>query len=234
MLMYMRADPILWIVPASVAMAVGTTTTLLAILHHNLTLQIVDTNTILLSSTGGIAIGIIGLVMGYYYFQMKPRKIMERIFAKVKITNGSEVNQREDRKKKYYLQRISSNILRIIKNLTRLANLIDKYSDDPPPKDWQIVRYSADRSRKQIEELGKKIILDFTQIIDLVENPRLADKFGTNNLYYTLYLLDETLRIDPEYNKEHLRELRKGFREQVAQLDETLSSLDGEKEDTYR
>ena len=56
----------------------------------------------------------------------------------------------------------------------------------------------------------------------------------TNNLYYTLYLLDETLRIDPEYNKEHLRELRKGFREQVAQLDETLSSLDGEKEDTYR
>jgi hypothetical protein len=126
------------------------------------------------------------------------------------------------------------NTLRIAKNLVRLENLIEKYGEDPPPKDWQIVRYSADRSRKQIEELGKKIILDFTQIIDLVENPRLADKFGTNNLYYTLYLLDETLRIDPEYNKEHLRELRKGFREQVAQLDETLSSLDGEKEDTYR
>ena len=83
--MYMRADPMLWIVPASVAMAVGTTTTLLAILHHNLTLQIVDTNTILLGGTGGIAIGIIVLVMGYYYFQMKPRKIMERIFTKVKI-----------------------------------------------------------------------------------------------------------------------------------------------------
>src|SRR5918995_2738324 len=231
MLMYMRADPMFWIVPASVAMAVGTTATLLAILQHSLTLQIVDTNTVLLSSTGGIASGIIGLVMGYYYFQMKPSKIMERILTEAKIRDTTEVKQREDRKKKYYLHRISSNTLRIIKNLVRLANLIDEYSDDPPPKDWQIVRYSADRSRKQIEELGKKIILDFTQIIDLVENPRLVDKFGANNLYYTLYLLDETLRIDPEYNKEHLRELRKGFREQVAQLDETLSSLDGEKED---
>jgi DNA modification methylase len=227
--MYMRADPILWIVPASVAMAVGTTTTLLAILHHNLTLQIVDTNTILLSSTGGIAIGIIGLVMGYYYFQMKPRKIMERIFAKVKITDGSEVNQREDRKKKYYLQRISSNILRIIKNLTRLANLIDKYSDGPPPKDWQIVRYSADRSRRQTEELGKRIILDFTHIIDIVENPRLADKFGANNLYCALYLIDKTLRIDPEYDKELLRELRKELREQIGKLDGTLSLLEREK-----
>jgi hypothetical protein len=234
MLVYMRSDPIFWIVPASIALAVGTTATLLAILQHNLNLQIVDTNTILLSSIGGIAIGIIGLVMGYYYFQMKPSKIMERILTEVKIRDTTEVKQREGRKKNYYLHRISSNTLRITKNLVRIENLIGKYSDDPPPKDWQIVRYSADRSRKQIEELGKKIILDFTQIIDLVENPRLADKFGTNNIYYTLYLLDETLRIDPEYNKEHLRELRKGFREQVAQLDETLSSLDGEKEDTYR
>src|SRR5919107_4939119 len=234
MLMYMRADPMLWIVPASVAMAVGTTTTLLAILHHNLTLQIVDTNTILLGSTGGIAIGIIVLVMGYYYFQMKPRKIMERIFTKVKITDASEVKQREDRKKKYYLQRISSNILRIIKNLTRLANLIDKYCDDPPPKDWQIVRYNADRSRKQTEELGKKIVLDFTQIIDSVENPRLADKFGANNLYYTLYLIDEILRIDPEHDKEPLRELRKGIREQIGKLDGALSLLEEEgKENNY-
>ena len=230
--MYMRADPMLWIIPASIAMAVGTTATLMAILQYNLILEIVGTNTIILSSTGGIAIGIIGLLIGYYS-QIKPSKKIERILSKVMIKDN-EVKYREDRKKNYYLHRISSNTLRITKNLVRLESLIDKYSNDPPPKDWQIVRYSADRSRKQIEELGKKIILDFTQIIDLVENPRLADKFGTNNLYYTLYLLDETLRIDPEYNKEHLRELRKGFREQVAQLDETLSSLDGEKEDTYR
>lgn len=234
MLMYMRADPMFWIVPASVAMAVGTTATLLAILQHNLTLQIVDTNTILLSSTCGIAIGIIGLVMGYYYyFQMKPRKIMERILLEVKIRNTTEVKQSEDRKKNYYLHRISSNTLRITKNLVRLQNLLDKYSDDPPPKDWQIVRYSADRSRKQTEELGKKIVLDFTQIIDLVENPRLADKFGANNLYYTLYLFDETLRIDPEYDKELLRELRKGIREQIGKLDGTLSLLEEEK-DIYR
>lgn len=229
MLMYMRADPMFWIVPASVAMAVGTTATLLAILQHSLTLQIVDTNTILLSSTGGIAIGIIGLVMGYYYFQMKPSKIMERILTELKIRDTTEVKQREDRKKKYYLHRISSNTLRIIKNLVILANIIDKYSDDPPPKDWQIVRYSADRSKKQTEELEKKIVLDFTQIIDLVENLHLADKFGANNLYYTLYLIDETLRIDPEYDKELLRELRKGIREQIGNLDGTLSLLEEEK-----
>jgi hypothetical protein len=231
MRMYMRTDSMLWIVPASVAMAVGTTATLLAILQHNLTLQIVDTNTVLLSSIGGIVIGIIVLVLGYcYYFQMKPHKIMESsIFTEVKIRDATEVKQREDRKKKYYLHRISSNILRIIKNLTRLVNLIDKYSDDPPPKDWQIVRHSAERSRKQTEELVKKIVLDFTQIIDSVENPRLADKFGANNLYYTLYLIDEILKIDPEYDKELLRELKKGIREQIGKLDGTLSLLEEEE-----
>jgi hypothetical protein len=150
---------------------------------------------------------------------------MERILT--------EVKQGEGRKKNYYLHRISSNILRITKNLVRLENLIDEYSDNPPPKDWQIVRYSADRSRKQTEELGKKIVLDFAQIIDLVQNPHLADKFGVNNLYYTLYLFDEILRIDPERDKEFLRELRKGIMEQIGKLDGTLSLLEEEK-DTYR
>ena len=235
--MYMRADPMFWIVPASAAMAVGTTVTLLTILQHNLILQIVDATTIiLLSAIGGIAIGIIVLVLGYYYyFQMKPHRIMERLLTEVKIIRDTtEVKQREDRKKKYYLHRISSNISRIIKNLTTLANLVDKYSDSPPPKDWQIVRYSANRSRKQTEEIVKKIVLDFTQIIDSVENPRLADNFGANNLYYTLYLIDAILKIDPEYDKELLRELRKGIREQTEKLDGTLSLLEEEKENTYR
>jgi hypothetical protein len=231
--MYMRVDPMFWIVPASVAIAVGTTVTVLTILQHNLILQIVDATIILLSSIGGIAIGIIVLVLGYYYFQMKPHKKMERILTEVKIRDTAEAKQREDRKKKYYLHRISSNILRIIKNLTTLANLVDKYSDYPPPKDWQIVRYSANRSRKQTEEIVKKIVLDFTQIIDSVENPRLADKFGANNLYYTLYLIDAILKIDPEYDKELLRELRKGIREQTEKLDGTLSLLEEEKENTY-
>ena len=234
MLMYMRADPLFWIVPASVAMAVGTTVLLLAILQHNVTLQIVDTNTILLSSTGGIAIGIIGLAMGYYYFQMKPSKIMERILTEVKIRDTTEIKQKENRKKNYYLQRISSHTLQITKNLARLENLIEKYHHDPPPKDWQIVRYSADRSRKQTEELGKKIILDFTQIIDLVENPRLANKFRANNLYYAEYLIDKTLRIDPEYDKELLRELRKEIREQIGKLDGILSLLEEEEKNIYR
>jgi hypothetical protein len=161
---------------------------------------------------------------------MKPSKIMERILTEVKIRDTTEVKQREGRKKNYYLHRISSNTLRITKNLVRIENLIDKYSDDPPPKDWQIVRYSADRSRKQTEELRKKIVLDFAQIIDLVQNPRLADKFGVNNLFYTLYLFDEILRIDPEHDKELLRELRKGIMEQIGKLDGTLSLLEEEKD----
>jgi hypothetical protein len=225
--MYKRADPMLWIIPASVAMAVGTTATLIAILQYNLTLEIVDTNSIVLSCTGGIPIGIIGLLIGYYS-QIEPSKKLERILFRVK-TRDNKVKYREDRKKNYYLHRISSNTLRITKNLVRLENLIAKYSNDPPPKDWQIVRYSADRSRKQIEELGKKIVLDFTRIIDLVENQHLRDKFSANNLFFTLYLLDETLRIDPEYDKELLRDLRKGFREHSAQLDNTLALLDEEK-----
>src|ERR687896_453969 len=148
--MHMRADPMFWIVPASVVIAIGTTVTLLTILQHDLILQIVDATTvILLSSIGGIAIGIIVLVLGDYYFQMKPHRIMERILTEVKIIRDTtEVKQREDRKKKYYLHRISSNISRIIKNLTTLANLVDKYSDYPPPKDWQIVRYSEKDSSR--------------------------------------------------------------------------------------
>jgi hypothetical protein len=228
--MYMRADPMLWIIPASIAMAIGTSATLIAILQYSLTLDIVGMNTIVLSSTGGIAIGIIVLLMGYYS-QIKPSKKIESILSKVKI-GDTEVKYREDSKKNYYLHRISLNTLRITKNLVRLENLIDKYSNESPPKDWQMVRYSAERSRKQIEELGKKIVLDFTQIIDLVEYRHLTDKFGANNLYYTLYLFDETLRIDPECDKEHLRELRRGFREHVSQLDKTLALLDEEKKFT--
>src|SRR5688500_15823833 len=111
MLMYMRADPMLWIIPASVAMAVGTTATIMAILQYTLTLEIVDTNTIILNSTCGIAIGIIGLLIGYYS-QIKPSKKIERILSKVMIRDN-EVKYREDRKKNYYLHRISSNTLRI-------------------------------------------------------------------------------------------------------------------------
>jgi hypothetical protein len=227
MLIYMRADPMLWILPASIAMAVGTTATLIAILQYNLSLEIVGTNTSLLIGTSGIAIGIIVIVMGYY-FQIKPSKKMGRILTKVKLRD-IEGKHREDRKKNYYLQRVNSDTLRITKNLVRLEKLIGEYSDGPPPKDWQIVRYDADRSRKQTEELGKEIVLDFTQIIDLVENPHLADKLGAKDLHFTLYLFDETLRIDPEYDKVLLQELRKGVREQIAQLDKTLTLLDEEK-----
>ena len=221
MMTQIRRDPLLWIVPASIAMAVGTTAILMTILEYNSFRGISNTNTIL--GIGGITIGLIGLVIGYYS-QNKPNTRMERLFTELKIRKG--------RKKNHYLNRISSNTLLITKSLVRLKNLVDNYSDDPPPKDWQVVRYSADRSRKKTEELGKKIILDFTQIIDLLENSRLADKFGANSLYYSWYLFDETLRINPEYDKELLRELRKGIREQITQLDDALSLLKEEEKKT--
>src|SRR5918995_3483256 len=129
MLMHVRADPMLLVVPASVAIAVGITVTLLAILQYYLNMQIVDTNTTLFlpSSTGGIAIGIILLVIGYYcYFQIKPSKIMERILTKIKRRDTTAVRQIELRKKNHYLQRISSNALRITKDLARLENFINK------------------------------------------------------------------------------------------------------------
>ena len=215
---HIRRDPLLWIVPASIAMAVGTTAILMTILEYNSFRGISNTNTIL--GIGGIAIGLIGLVIGYYS-QNKPNTRIERLFTELKIRKG--------RKKNHYLNRISSNTLLITKSLVRLKNLVDNYSDDPPPKDWQVVRYSADHSRKKIEDLGKKIILDFTQIIDLVENSHLTDKFAVNSLYYSWYLFDETLRINPEYDKELLRELRKGIREQITQLDDALSLLKEEE-----
>ena len=226
----------LLVVPASLAIAVGTTLTLLAILHHYLNFQIVDTNTIFLlaSSTGGIAIGIIVLITGYYYFQMNPHKLVERMLAEIKRRDTTSVRQIEVRRKNYHLHCISTNTLRITKDLARLENFIGKYSDDPPPKDWQIVRYTAERSRKLAEGLGKKIVLDFAQIIDLVENSHLAHKFGVNSLYSSLYLFDEILKIDPEYNKVLLSELRKRIREQIEKLDETLSLLEEEKVDVYR
>ena len=214
MMTLIRIDPLLWILPVGLALAVGTTAILMTTLEYKPFLQISETNTIL--SIGGIAIGLIGLVIGYS-FEIKPNKRLDRLFTEAKI--------REVRKKIHYLNRISSNTLLITKNLVRLESLIDKYSDDPPPKDWYVVRYTADRSRNRTEELGKKIILDFTQIVDLVENSALAAKFGTNSLYCSLYLFDETLRINPEYDMVLLGELRKGIREQIAQLDDAVSSL---------
>jgi hypothetical protein len=45
-----------------------------------------------------------------------------------------------------------------------------------------------------------------------------------------LYLFDETLRINPEYDQELLRKLRNGIREHIAQLNDAISSLKKEKE----
>ena len=223
----MLEEPLLWVVIASAVIAVGTIAAVMVILEHNQAVQITSSNYILIIGVAGIAIGMIWLVISYNS-QIKPIKKIKRMLNKVRMTD-IEVNYDEDGKTNYFLQHIISNIMLLIKDLVILENLIRKYSDNPPPKNWQIVKYSADRSRKRTEELEKNIVLDFTQIVDLVENRALAYRLGTNNLYNSLYLFRETLRINPEYDKYLLTELRKALREQIAQLDATVVLLDKER-----
>ena len=223
----MLEEPLLWVVIASAVIAVGTIAAVMVILEHNQAVQITSSNSILIIGVAGIAIGMIWLVISYNS-QIKPIKKIKRMLNKVRMTD-IEVNYGEDRKRNYFLQHIISNIMLLIKDLVILENLIRKYSDNPPPKNWQIVKYSADRSRKRTEELEKNIVLDFAQIVDLVENRALAYRLGINNLYNSLYLFRETLRINPEYDKHLLTELRKALREQIAQLDVTVVLLDKER-----
>lgn len=165
-----------------------------------------------------------------YSFQIKPFNKIKKVLAKRKVAD-TEVNYKDEWKRNYFLERISSNIFLITKRLIILENLVREYSDSPPPKNWQIVKYSAYQSKKQTEELETKIVLDFVRIVDLVDNRHLADRLGIENLYYTIYLFHKTLRINPEYDKRVLRELRKGLREQAARLDETVALLNEERTD---
>jgi hypothetical protein len=142
----------------------------------------------------------------------------------------AEGNYRDDIKRDYFLERITANVNVVTKDLIILENLVRKYIDNCLPKNWQTVRYFADRSRKQIEELEHEIVLDFAQIVDLVHNRSLIERSRTNNLYYSLYLCYEILRISPEYDEHLLINLRKDLSAHIAQLDNMLVLLEQEKE----
>jgi hypothetical protein len=225
----MYALSVLLMVASSAAISVGTSAVTTIILGNDLYTQASNAKLIIAVGLTGIAMGIIGLVTSYYNPLIKTSKKIKRILSKAKIIEA-EGNYRDAIKRDYFLERITANVHVVTKDLIILENLVRKYIDNCLPKDWQTVRYFADRSRKRIEELEQIIVLDFAQIVDLVHSRNLIERSSTNNLYYSLYLCREILRINPEDDEHLLIDLRKDLSVYIAQLDNMLVLLDLEKE----
>lgn len=227
--MSMRALSVLWIVASSAAISVGTSAVIMIIIGDDLYTQSANAKLIVITGITGIATGITGLVTSYYTPLIKTSKKIKRILSKAKMVEAED-NYRDDIKRDYFLERITANVNVVTKDLIILENLVRKYIDNCLPKNWQTVRYFADRSRKQIEELEHEIVLDFAQIVDLVHSRSLIERSRTNNLYFSLYLCYEILRISPEYDEHLLVNLRKDLSAHIAQLDNMLVLLEQEKE----
>lgn len=227
--MSMRALSVLWIVASSAAISVGTSAVITIIIGDDLYTQSANAKLIVITGITGIATGITGLVTSYYTPLIKTSKKIKRILSKAKMVEAED-NYRDDIKRDYFLERITANVNVVTKDLIILENLVRKYIDNCLPKNWQTVRYFADRSRKQIEELEHEIVLDFAQIVDLVHSRSLIERSRTYNLYFSLYLCYEILRISPEYDEHLLVNLRKDLSAHIAQLDNMLVLLEQEKE----
>lgn len=227
--MSMRALSLLWIVASSAAISVGTSAVITIIIGDDLYTQSANAKLIVITGITGIATGITGLVTSYYTPLIKTSKKIKRILSKAKMVEAED-NYRDDIKRDYFLERITANVNVVTKDLIILENLVRKYIDNCLPKNWQTVRYFADRSRKQIEELEHEIVLDFAEIVDLVHSRSLIERSRTNNLYFSLYLCYEILRISPEYDEHLLVNLRKDLSAHIAQLDNMLVLLEQEKE----
>lgn len=225
----MRALSVLWIVASSAAISVGTSAVITIIIGDDLYMQSANAKLIVITGITGIATGITGLVTSYYTPLIKTSKKIKRILSKAKMVEAED-NYRDDIKRDYFLERITANVNVVTKDLIILENLVRKYIDNCLPKNWQTVRYFADRSRKQIEELEHEIVLDFAEIVDLVHSRSLIERSRTNNLYFSLYLCYEILRISPEYDEHLLVNLRKDLSAHIAQLDNMLVLLEQEKE----
>lgn len=227
--MSMRALSLLWIVASSAAISVGTSAVITIIIGDDLYTQSANAKLIVITGITGIAMGITGLVTSYYTPLIKTSKKVKRILSNAKMVEAED-NYRDDIKRDYFLERITANVNVVTKDLIILENLVRKYIDNCLPKNWQTVRYFADRSRKQIEELEHEIVLDFAQIVDLVHSRSLIERSRTYNLYFSLYLCYEILRISPEYDEHLLVNLRKDLSAHIAQLDNMLVLLEQEKE----
>lgn len=227
--MSMRALSVLWIVASSAAISVGTSAVITIIIGDDLYTQSANAKLIVITGITGIATGITGLVTSYYTPLIKTSKKVKRILSNAKMVEAED-NYRDDIKRDYFLERITANVNVVTKDLIILENLVRKYIDNCLPKNWQTVRYFADRSRKQIEELEHEIVLDFAEIVDLVHSRSLIERSRTYNLYFSLYLCYEILRISPEYDEHLLVNLRKDLSAHIAQLDNMLVLLEQEKE----
>ena len=225
----MRALSVLWIVASSAAISVGTSAVITVIIGDDLYTQSPNAKLIVITGITVIATGITGLVTSYYTPLIKTSKKIKRILSKAKMVEAED-NYRDDIKRDYFLERITANVNVVTKDLIILENLVRKYIDNCLPKNWQTVRYFADRSRKQIEELEHEIVLDFAEIVDLVHSRSLIERSRTNNLYFSLYLCYEILRISPEYDEHLLVNLRKDLSAHIAQLDNMVVLLEQEKE----
>ena len=228
-MMFKGGLSVLWIVAAGVAIAVGTTAVVMIILRSGLYTQVANADTVVATGIIGIAIGIVALVTSYNNPQVKTNKKILRILANLKMIN-SDVISKDCVKRDYFLERITANISLVTKDLIILENLLRKYLDNCLPNNWQTVRYIADRSRKQIEKLEQEVLLDFAQIVDLIQSRSLVDRSTTNKLYFSLHLCHEILRINPEYDQNLIRDLGNALRLHIAELDNILVLLERERE----
>jgi hypothetical protein len=227
--MSMRALSVLWIVASSAAISVGTSTVITVIVGNDMYAQAANAKLIVTTGITGIAMGTIGLVTSYYNPLIKTNKKIKRILSKAKMIE-TKGNYRDAMKRDYFLERITANVYVVTKDLIILEKLVRKYIDNCLPKNWQTVRYFADRTRKQIEELEQEIVLDFAQIVDLVHSRSLIERSRANSLYYSQYLCHEILRINPEYDEHLLIDLRRDLSVRIAELDNMLALLEQEKE----
>jgi hypothetical protein len=221
-----------WMVSASVAISIGITIVIMVILQNDMTAKVPNGNSNAIAlGLLVIGIGIISLVLRHFLAQIKISKTLRMILVRSKVI-GTDVNYGDDDndiKRNYYLEQVAGNISTAIKDLTSLENLIRKYLENSPPNNWETVRYIADRSRIKIAKLEREVVLDFAQILHLIRNKDLTDRKMINNLYYSLHLCQELLRIRPENNKHLLRNLKDALRTEIAQLDYMLILLEKER-----
>ena len=228
-MMFMGGLSVHWIVAASAAIAICTTAVIMIILRSGLHTQVAKADTVVAMGIIGIAIGIIALVISYINPQAKTNKKIRRILANLKRIKSDFISN-DCVKRDYFLERITANISLVTKDLIILENLLRKYLDDCLPNNWQTVRYIADRSRKQIEKHEQEVLLDFAQIVDLIQSRSLVDRSTTNKLYFSLHLCHEILRINPQYDQNLIRDLGNALRLHIAQLDNILVLLERERE----
>lgn len=221
-----------WMVSASVAISIGITVVIMVILQNDMTAKVPNGNSnAIVLGLFVIGIGIISLVVRHYLTHTKITKTLKMILIRSNVI-GADVNYGDDDidiKRNYYLEQVAGNISKVIKDLILLENLIRKYLDNSLPNNWETVIYIADRSRKKIAKLERDVVLDFAQILHLVHNKDLTDRQRINNLYYSLHLCQELLRIRPENNEHLLRNLKDALRYEIAQLDCMLFLLEKER-----